>query len=124
MFGRTRHAAAAAAPGSAGRIQHVLVPVPEADTANINRYRGLVGQIGAGLQGGSGYVIGYDRGDPAHSLNAVIPVATTPTAAIADVSRPADAALIAPTPQWQNMVSTGDPGQDAYQVALFQRIAR
>lgn len=125
MFGRRARVAAPpqTPPGNLGYHTEVAL-VGNPDVVNIDRQRALYYRVGLGLQGLAGTVIGYDRGDPAHSLTAVINnPERTPTNAYAAIGRPADALTMAPTPEFSDMAST-NPQLDPYNALLWNRIAR
>lgn len=124
MFGRRRPprisqgASPVALPGL--RVHPELALVADPDYANIQRQRAIFLQTGKQLQGFSGQVVGYDRGDPANSLTQVLPGGPLPTAAIAQVGKPADQPPVAVI---QDVVMS-DPALDPYQAMLWNRISR
>lgn len=126
MFGRKRAARDVPPPVLSGATlgyRQVIGLEAEPDVRNIQRDRGLRWQIGRTLQGDSGAVIDYDRGDPAHSLEAVVPPRTTPTQAIAQVSRIQDQAVIGGVPEISGVPMT-DPNLDPYAALQWWRAAR
>lgn len=106
-----------------GTVGVYAAPVATAapDTVNINRDRAIRRMIGRGLQGHSGTVIGYDRGDPANSITAVMAPMHSPTQAIAQVGAK-DQILLA-QPEIYDQASN-DPDLSAYEQNLFRRILR
>jgi len=98
-----------------------LTAVP--DTLSINRERALLYSIGVGLQGYAGTAVGYDRGNVANSMTTVIDPLSSPTSAMANVGRIADAANMAPPAEITDIVMS-DPALDPYQALLWNRIGR
>jgi hypothetical protein len=70
MFGRRRTAAATQAGQPVTGYHSEIVLVGDTDLPNNARVSRLFAETVLGLQGHSGDVVGYDQGDPAHSLNA------------------------------------------------------
>lgn len=100
-----------------------VIVVGNPDTPVIQRLRALNHRIGLGLQGYSGQAMGYDQGDPANSMEYVIPTTTSPTSAYAAIGRPADAVAMQ-TPSEITDIVMSDPDLDPYQALLYNRIAR
>lgn len=122
--GRRRPRATAPTPASS-RMLAVPVAVAAVDTANIDRERALRQQIGHGLQGGAGTVVGYDRGDPTHTITGPIPTGRAqrnPTTAFAAM-RYRDEQRTLPQSQANELGST-DPHTNAYRDAKRARIGR
>lgn len=124
MFRSRRRDVTPVAGGELGYHTEIAV-VGDPDRPAIARQTMLFAEIGAGLRGYSGTVVGYDRGDPANSLTAVMPqpATETPMQAAARVGHIADAAKMAPTPQFADQAAL-DPALDPYQAQLFYRITR
>lgn len=100
------------------------IVVGNPDRPVLRRERALRQQIGHGLQGYSGQVRGYDRGDPAHSLTALVNAGPHPTAALAAIA-PAklrDAATLDPA-EYSDRALT-NPDLDPYMAALWNRLNR
>lgn len=119
-FSSRRQARTALPPQPIGRVHVEAAVVADPDTANIQRMRAINLNIGKGLQGYAGTVVGYDRGDPAVSLTTVMPGGNMPTAALAQVGRIADQA----PPATIQDIAMSDPSLDPYQSLLWQRISR
>lgn len=127
MFGRRRNNRTEPAQPPHGSVQsgvHVQAAVvANPDYANIKRQRAIFLQTGKQLQGQSGTVVGYDRGDPENSFRTVLQSASLPSIAMAAIGRPADAIRMAPTPEVTDLVMS-NPDLDGYQALLWNRIAR
>lgn len=125
MFGRRAARTRGGTPDDSNTLNvcREVALYAEPDRPSIARNNALTLQIGNQLAGGSGYIVGYDRGDPATSLTGAVVITQQPTAAMAQVGRLADQAAFIPTSEFYDM-STTDPSQDPYQSLLFQRIAR
>lgn len=78
-------------------------------------------QTGRQMQGMSGIVVGYDRGDPAHSEERVMPLTTLPSRAYAQLGMRDTQRL--PQSEIYDTGST-DAELTAYQAAMLARIAR
>lgn len=107
--------------GGPVRVYPVAVATAAPDEVNERRERALRRIIGRGLQGHSGTVIGYDRGDPENSITAVMAPVHNPTAAMARIGMRDGLLLDQAVVQDQ---ATNDPELSAYESAMFMRIAR
>lgn len=123
LFKSRRAAPADEPPGDTFGYRRVVALEAVPDYATIHHSRALNYSIGLGLQGHTGQVIGYDRGDPATSLNAVMPPQSNPTLAMAHVGHLSDALSTAPPAEITDIVMT-DPALDTYQEMLWNRITR
>lgn len=114
-----------AAPDAAAPlgVQAVAVAVAAPDTPAITRERALRYQTGRQLQGVSGTVVGYDRGDPANSITTVIPSPADgmPTHAYARLGM-ADGIILTQPQIYDN--ASNDEQLTAYEQATLARIAR
>jgi hypothetical protein len=99
--------------------QAILIADP--DTPSITRERALRHQTGRQLQGHSGLVVDYDRGDPAHSIETVMLPRHLPSGAYARLGM-ADAQRL-PTTEIYDAATT-DAELSAYQASMLARIAR
>lgn len=105
-------------------LEAVLVANP--DTSALNRERALRLALGRPLQGGSGSVIDYDRGDPAHSFTGYAPPGLAPrvNAAQAAIGRsPSQALATLPDAEIYDL-ATNDGELTAYEQTMLARIAR
>lgn len=94
----------------------------DADTATINRVLSLQGTIGRGLNGGNGDAVGYDRGDPAHSLTGWVEGAPNPTAGYAAIYAGKGNAYT--TQQTIQDTALTNPDLDPYNALLLARMNR
>lgn len=69
MFGRRRHQALQGGANATGYHTEAIA-VGDPDVPNRRRVGRLFAETNLGMQGHSGEVVGYDRGDPAHTLSA------------------------------------------------------
>lgn len=126
MFRSLRRQPAPVTPTAAPPIPVPIYASPVAvaapDELNQVRERSLRHQLGHGLQGGSGTIVGYDRGDPGHSVTGPVQNVPSPTSAYARLSY-RDEQRILEQPQVYDQAST-DPELDAYQASLLSRIGR
>ena len=92
------------------------------DANNLRRLSSWMRRYGADMDGsGDLVVMGYDRGNAAHSFNGPVRVVPSPTAAInATVSA---AGVYTPYGVFQDSVS-GNPALDPYQRMLWDRMSR
>lgn len=104
-----------------GQTVQVVGVVAAPDLDNIRRLSALMGRAAADMDGtaGPGQVVGYDRGDAAHSFNGPVTLVPSPTSAINGTSSPGG--IYRPTPEFQNGASQ-NPGLDPYNRALFARM--
>lgn len=122
MFGRSRRAQQPPAQIQAVGVQAQAVAVASPDALNIVRERSLRNQLGHSLQGQTGTIVGYDRGDPAHSITGPVRAQALPSAAMARVGY-SDAQRFTDPAQIYDLGTT-DPTANAYQAALLARITR
>lgn len=121
MFGTRRRDRPSERPADLAVVPDIgTIALP--DVAAIGRQRALDHRLGAGLAGHAGTVIGYDRGDPAHSFERVVDPIRSPTAALARIGTPADATRMAPPPEVTDMASAFELG--AYQSTMWTRGSR
>lgn len=92
------------------------------DTATINRILTLQRTIGAGLNGSNTDVVGYDRGDPAHSLTGPIEGAPNPTTGYAAVYAGKGNAYT--TQQTIQDTALTNPDLDPYNALLLARMSQ
>lgn len=104
MFGRSRRASTPAgnAPTQGGMplggVHAAVAVVADPDASNIARQQALFADRALGLQGHSGYVVGYDQGDPAHSYTGIVDTApANPIQAVAELGI-ADEIILNPNP--------------------------
>lgn len=128
MLGMFRRAAAAPSGTGAGSMPSAVavgsaaVAVAAPDAQNIYRIRALQHELGMGMQGYTGTVYGYDRGDPANSATGPIDYAQPqPTGAFAKQTFTTQ--MLLDQPQIYDS-ATNDPAQAAYRANLLARIAR
>jgi hypothetical protein len=122
MFARRQRTAPPATPAVLATVHAQLVPVADPDTSAITRERALRQRLGSMMQGhNNGTVVDYDRGDPVHSFERIVPHVNLPAQAYAQLGM-RDQAIIG-QPQIYDMGST-DEELTAYQAAMLARIAR
>jgi hypothetical protein len=121
MFGRTRAQQPPTQALPVG-VHAQAVAVADPDATNITRERSLRNQLGHSLQGQTGTIVGYDRGDPANSITAVVRPLAIPSAAMAHVGF-SDAQRFTDPSQIYDL-GTNDPEMNAYQAALLARVTR
>lgn len=100
--------------------QTVLVAAP--DTIGVATMAGLLGSATRNLDGTADVIVGYDKGDAAHSFNGPVAIAPSPTKAVNAVAS-AQSGVYKTTPVTQDQPSTNS-GLDPYERALWNRGAR
>lgn len=121
--GANAQTAPAATPAATVAVAPARIAVAAPDTLNQVRVRSLLHQVGVTLQGASGGVVGYDRGDPAHSVTGYVNTAQQlPTTAYAhqrfrDEQRLTDQAV-------SYDLATTDARFNAYKLNQLARISR
>jgi hypothetical protein len=106
-----------------GNVQPVVGLAAAPDRVTLGRLRALLSRFGADMAGGDGPagrgIIGYDRGDPAHSFAGPVARVASPTRSIASVASPAG--VYTPVAEFQNGISA-DPALDPYSRLLWARM--
>lgn len=104
------------------RASPVIGLQADPDTATIDRLLSLQATIGAGLNGRNTDVVGYDRGDPAHSLTGWVAGAPDPAAGYAAVYAGKGNAYT--TQQTIQDTALTNPDLDPYNALLLARMSR
>lgn len=106
-----------------GRFVTVTTVQALPDTATIGRLDTLQSTVAAGMQGraAAGTTIGYDRGDPAHSLQRMI--AARPSAVSEAIAAVYSYHNPPPQPELADALAT-NPRLDQYNSLLWSRFAR
>ena len=106
-----------------GNVQPVIGLAAAPDYATRGRLAEVMGRYGEDMAGGYGPdgrgIVGYDRGDPAHSFTGPVARAANPTRSIAAVASPHG--VYAPVAEFQNSISS-DPSLDPYAQLLYARM--
>lgn len=118
-----RRPAAAGPPAVLPGVHPQTVLVADQDTDALEREAGLRHMTGRQLQGVSGYVVGYDRGDPANSYERLVPRASQPAAAMAHLAGHNALSDRLPGTEVYDTATTNEQ-LNAYQAAMLARIAR
>jgi hypothetical protein len=122
MFGRgQQRSSAGGAPPVLTTVHAQPIMVADPDTFAIRRERAIRNVEGRGLQGNTGYVLDYDRGDPAHSFEQVLQGTSVPANPYANLGI-AEAVILAQTEIYDQAIN--DAELTAYEANLLSRIAR
>lgn len=123
LFSRRPPAPARTQPPGRLGFHRESILVADPDGPSSARVLGLQAFAARGMQGATGTVIGYDKGDAAHSLTGPVNAAPSPTVAVANVSKPSDSVMLGPVAEYSDLASA-DPEQGSYAEQLFSRIGR
>lgn len=134
MFGRRRSSAPTQAGRPATGYHTQTAVVGDTDAPANARVARLFFENNLGMQGHSGDVVGYDRGDPAHTLSADLALVhpgqyvRNPINANARLGL-ADQVLFSATPDYGEVASVDpaqitDPNNGSYRQLLWQRLER
>lgn len=131
MFGRRRQQTATQAGRPASGYHTEAVVVGNPDVPSIGRVRRLFVENSLGMQGQSGEVVGYDRGDPANTLTAdlaqVYPGEAVPNPVTAQARLGVADQIVLGTPTYADVpATTAESIADgsSYRELLRRRIAR
>jgi len=106
-----------------GNVQPTIGLSAAPDYATRGRLGSLMRRYGEDMAGGDGPagrgIVGYDRGDPAHSFAGPVARVASPTRSIAEIA--SAGGIYTPVAEFQNGVSS-DPTLDPYNRLLYARM--
>lgn len=106
-----------------GNTRPVIGLAASPDYATLGRLDAILNRYGQDMAGGYGPagrgVVGYDRGDPAHSFAGPVARVASPTKSIAQIA--SAGGVYTPVAEFQNGVSS-DPSLDPYAQLLYARM--